>query len=72
MVFHTKPILISFRKDVFPLSCLGVNVVRATKEELSKGCVLELNNMSLRKYVILLEAQWIILETHAGFSWQNT
>ena len=33
--------------------------------------MLELNNMSLQKYVILLEAWWIIFEMHTGLPLQN-
>ena len=44
-------------------TCLGVIAVRATEEEPIKDLMLELN-MSLGKYVILLEARWIISEIH--------
>ena len=45
-------------------TCLGVVAVRTTMEELTKGWMLELNNIPLRKYVISLETQLIVLEIH--------
>ena len=72
VVFHTKPNLVSICEDVLPPHPKNSLIFSVKcKKELIKRWMLELNSMSLQKYMILLEVRWIILEIRTGLLLRN-